>query len=153
MSIMISIGELDIVKDIDDCAYKFCVKEVHLEDVPKFFGEIESNTKEFSNYAYSLLSNEMCNEKYNLYEHFIGGQKPNINTTTFILTKDDLAMLESLSASYIKRHPNVKIIYSSDLEENQKLLDCDWHFTRFSWLIFWVKWALNNCKNPAFYIE
>ena len=43
-------------------------------------------------------------------------------------------------------------IYNTYKKKNKQSTDefVNYNINRLEWLVFWVEWALNNCKNPVF---
>lgn len=52
--------------------------------------------------------------------------------------------LKSIITEFKSKYPNAIPSYATDKEEDGAMV-------RLTWLEYWIKWALENCKTPIFY--
>lgn len=137
MGYSLTIGELVITNE-DDREFKTAESVDH--DGAPAFGEPTDHTNQRWP-SYSAWAN--CLRGLGVYDLFyrngtlIGGH-PGVQEITPELYNIFKGRIDDFKA----RNPCVKPTYDGDIQENQ------W-YCRAVWLGYWMKWALENCKNPV----
>lgn len=62
---------------------------------------------------------------------------------------EHLELIESRLADYKARHPTHIARFTPDGAAQNP--DHDGSLCRMEWLVFWIRWALNNCDKPVFF--
>lgn len=155
MSYSIFIGEAEVESDTDDEFYcRWSVKNNEHKDAPSFKGDEFTGKTNGRHSGYSQWG-KFC-KKVGLYDFFFNEDKGLMRNHPgcFHLEKQHLDTLKSCLDSLEiidDRPPGLDERYikdeCADIPEGEE--KTSYNKVRLIWLIWWVDWALNNCKHPA----
>lgn len=175
MGYTLAIGEAVIVWH-EDCV-SIGVEHLTLEDAPEF-GEPtgKSNCRWPSHFAWSATCRnlEICRVMYNsrdggadelaLEGHIRQPLMPS-HPGVAPITIEHVRYIEGRVADYKRRHPDHRAEYPppkpgavlcGGMFSERDLIDdprYDGSLCRAEWLLFWLRWAVDNCKRPVFVCE
>jgi len=66
------------------------------------------------------------------------------------LTEDHYQALKEKIDYYTLKHPNHVAGYKEDHEDEASAVVYDGNLVRAEWLLYWIRWALDNCSEPIF---
>lgn len=142
MGYSITIGELEIEKHEDDgldCScISFGAKGVRDDNAPAFGEPTDFTNSRWP--SYSAWSD--CLRDLGLYDlfycdgHLIGGH-PGVRLVTANLVKE----VNSRIDEFKRKNPKATPVYDGS--------DLNGSLCRGEWLVYWLNWAIKNCKNPV----
>lgn len=163
MGYNLAIGEAKLETCEDDNLISITVEPLESPSCPNF---IDSDRSNYRHPSYSQWSN-WC-ESVGLHDLFLDRESRvaiiQNHPGAYLITEETYSKFKIAYDKFKSKHPTAKPVTWDRMPDNYKDLGWkekmkieeslpveDWDVHRFEWLMFWTRWALDNCKNPIFY--
>lgn len=149
------IGEASIQLDQEYCTASIQVEPQYHENAPAFNEPTDHTNSRWPSYT-SWADSLRFAGLYDLFfneENGLMREHPGV----FPLSVDHEKQIFVAIGKLKQKYPNAKAGYSPNINESKGVFeDPDWpvfnnYLVRLEWLLYWVSWALENCKNPVIY--
>jgi hypothetical protein len=156
MGYSLSIGEaactpqIDEYYDEDADSYEFynkiviTVKPEKHDDAPAFGEPTDYTNKRWPSYTSWADFSEFCDLENFLFHSYGNKEITGGHPGHFIITKMYVDGVMKKYHDFKKKYPNAVASFDGDPTYHDMAL------CRFEWLVYWLQWALKNCKTPVF---
>jgi hypothetical protein len=125
-----------------EATFRIDVENKRFEDAPAYGEPTDYENSRWPSYSSwsdcmekAGMSDLMFNKEYGLMQ---------VHPGCVPITKEHYEMFKNLYNKFNENNPNSVASYETD--QGMDFVKC-----RVEWLNYWIEWAYNNCKNPAFY--
>lgn len=162
MGYCFTIGEARIDRDESCNHIGITVDEITSKDCPDFVdsGRDSSRLPSYSAWA------DFCRDM-GLYDLFLNRDSGEAiiqnHPGNYLLTEETFFQFKAAYDRHKEKHPRASAVTKDRLPLNYKEMGwlermdfdqtfapADWAMTRLEWLVFWTRYALDNCENPTF---
>lgn len=149
MGYTLKIGQASIDFDQDglESSIRIIAESVKLENAPAFGEPTDFTNSRWPSYSgWHTAMTALGLEDFCFGEHGVMREHPGC----YPLTKEHKALVDDAKEKFYKKYPKC-VAGFSPIEDDPNWTVENTYAVRLEWLVFWIDWALENCKIPVFY--